>query len=117
MLSFINTYIGYIAIAIVLGIGALIWHQSSEIDSLQHDLNDQKILITNQKNEINSLKTDVAGFQKIDRSRSDNRTELQGLKDKIGRITEADLKNDPSSEIKLKETVNTLLNDISEVTK
>lgn len=118
MFAFITKYLSYVVLAIVIVVGVFIWIQSERIDSLNKSLDEQKQLITNQANEIASLREDYAGLQLIDQSRSDNRAELQDLKNRVSALSEADAKKDPIvAETQIKATVNALINDISEATK
>lgn len=118
MLAFINRYMSYLVLALVLGIGGFMWLQSERIDSLKNTVDKQEQTIANQANELKSMKTDILGLQTLDTNRSVNRSELEALKAKVGKMSESDAKKDPQvAETQIKETVNNLLNDISGATK
>lgn len=117
-MQFITKYLSYFVLVLVLAVGGFIWVQTERIDSLKVTVDEQKQLIANQANELKSMKTDILGLQTLDTNRSVNRSELEALKAKVGKMSESDAKKDPQvAETQIKETVNNLLNDISGATK
>lgn len=117
-MQFITKYLSYFVLVLVLAVGGFMWIQSERIDSLKSTVDTQQQTIANQANEIKSIRSDVQGLQTLDANRKDNRAELQELKNKVSALSEPEAKKDPvAAEIQIKETVNILLNDISEATK
>ncbi|AWD90386.1 hypothetical protein KNT87_gp183 [Erwinia phage Cronus] len=118
MFAFINQYMSYIVLALVLGVGGYMYVQSNRIDSLKLTVDAQQQTIANQANELKSIKSDVLGLQTLDSNRKDNRAELQALKDKVGKLSEPEAKKDTAAaEKQINATVNQLLSDISGATK
>lgn len=108
----------YIVLAGVVALGSYMWVQNTRIDNLQSTVDTQKQTIANQANELKSIKSDILGLQTLDNNRKDNRADLEALKAKVGKLSEADAKKDPRvAETQIKETVNSLLSDISGATK
>lgn len=118
MFNLINQYIGYIVLVIVLGVGGFVWYQSERIDALKHKTATLEQKVTDQSNEIESLRSDFKGLQDLDSGRQSNRAELQDLRNKVSKLSETDAKKDTKvAEAQINETINMLINDISEATK